>query len=287
MTSVVIAAHDEAAVIERCLEGLRANGPGLDVVVVANGCADDTADRARRAGARVLELAAPGKAAALDAGDAVASSFPRLYLDADIVVPSGGVAALVAALGQPDGVLAAVPSRRVDVSGRPLLVRAYFAVNGRLPAYRDGLFGRGLIAVSDRGRSRFTGFPRMVADDLFLDSLFGPEEKRTVTSVVVVVEAPRRSRDLLRRLVRVRRGNAAMRRAGVKGLVTATIRPADRWAWWGVVRTRPQLWPSAAVYVGITTAAALWARMTPGAKGWARDDSTRGSSPGSAAEEAA
>src|SRR6185312_1201240 len=50
MISVVIAAHNEARVIGGCLDALLADaGPDdLDIVVVANGCTDDTAAVAAR-----------------------------------------------------------------------------------------------------------------------------------------------------------------------------------------------------------------------------------------------
>ncbi len=59
MTSVVIAAHNEAAVIERCLASLLADAASgeFDVIVVANGCTDNTARLAeRRPGVRVVEI---------------------------------------------------------------------------------------------------------------------------------------------------------------------------------------------------------------------------------------
>src|ERR1035438_1575828 len=81
--SVVIPAHDEAGVIRRCLDSLFTGfKPGeLNVVVVCNGCRDDTAMLARASGhpVRVIELVRASKAAALRAGDAVALAFPRLY----------------------------------------------------------------------------------------------------------------------------------------------------------------------------------------------------------------
>ena len=56
MTSIVIAAYNEAAVIGRCLDALLSGAaPGeFDVTVVANGCTDDTAEVAARDGVRVL-----------------------------------------------------------------------------------------------------------------------------------------------------------------------------------------------------------------------------------------
>jgi hypothetical protein len=164
----------------------------------------------------------------------------------------------------------------LDLAGSPLPVRAYFAINRRLPVFDDALFGRGMIALSERGRSRFDTFPNMVADDLFLDSLFSSAEKRQVDEVATVVAAPRRTRDLVRRLVRVRRGNAAMREAGRSGEVAVEVRAARRTSWLrDVVLPRPWLAPAAAVYVAISLLAAIEARRTAEASSWGRDDSSR------------
>lgn len=275
MPSIIIAAHNEAAVIGRCLDGLtsRDGVPVCEITVVANGCNDSTSEVARRyPGVRVIDLATAGKAAALNAADAVTESFPRVYLDADIVLSPDDVDALCEALKEP--VHAAVPGRRLNVDSRPVLIRAYYAVNVRLPAYQMGLYGRGAIAVSEAGRARFSGFPEMVADDLFLDSLFSDSEKCLVHSVVSTVEAPWRIGDLFRRLVRVRSGNAAMRRAAGQGQVPSEVRPRDNWAWLrSVVLPHPWLLPAGVVYATVTGAAAIAARRTK--VGWAQDQSSR------------
>lgn len=281
MTSIVIAAHNEQAVIGRTLDALLSDpaNSGVEIIVVANGCTDATAQVATRPGVRVLEVAERGKANALNAGDAVAVSFPRLYLDADITVPRGGVRALVDALGT-TGALAAVPGRRLALHGRSLPVRAYFAIHSRLPVFRMGLFGRGLVALSQGGRARFGEFPAIVADDLFLDSLVSDQERVSVPDVEVVVETPFDTRSLVRRLVRVRRGNAALRELGSSGL--ATVRPSDRWSWLrDVVLTDLRLAPAGVVYAALTTWAALAARR--GARtslAWDRDESTRSATSG-------
>jgi glycosyltransferase involved in cell wall biosynthesis len=277
MVSVVIAAHNEAAVIGRCLDALLSDGTNdLDVTVVANGCTDDTAAVARSRGVRVIDLPQPGKAAALNAGDAAAVGFPRLYLDADIPLSGAAVRRLAAALERPSGPLeapsgplAVMPCRRLDLSGRPLLVRAYYAIHGRLPVFRNALFGRGAIMLSAAGRARFGQFPDVIADDLFLDSLFAPAEKQEVPQVESVVATPLRTRDLVRRLTRVRAGNAALR-AG------PGVRPASRLSWLrDVVLPRPWLAPAAVCYVAITVTAALLARRRSSATTWGRDESSR------------
>jgi glycosyltransferase involved in cell wall biosynthesis len=87
--------------------------PGeMDIIVVANGCTDDTAEVAASFGpaVRVLTLPAASKQDALTAGDRAAADFPRIYVDADLELRADDIRALTAALSQP-GVLAAAPSR--------------------------------------------------------------------------------------------------------------------------------------------------------------------------------
>ncbi len=117
MLSVIVPASNEAAYIGACLGALFASAPvpgGAEVIVVANGCTDDTALRAQGFAATataagwglvVLERAQGGKPGALNAGDAVASGGLRAYLDADVVVSPGVMAGLVAALSGEDAAL--------------------------------------------------------------------------------------------------------------------------------------------------------------------------------------
>ncbi|MFI7607391.1 glycosyltransferase [Micromonospora sp. NPDC049366] len=281
--SVVIAAHNEADVIGRCLDTLLADARDgeFDVTVVANGCTDGTARvAADRPGVRVVELDVASKPAALNAGDRVAVGFPRVYLDADVVVTTESLRLLADAVrpradeatGRP---LAAVPRRALDLARRPLPVRGYYAVHQHLPALRNGLFGRGAIALSAAGRDRFEAFPDVLADDLFLDSLFEPAEKREVAGASSVVATPRRVDDLVRRLTRVRAGNTAMRAATAHDTASDGVREADRLSWLrDVVLPRPWLAPAAACYVLITlTAASRARRAQPGT--WERDQSSR------------
>jgi glycosyltransferase involved in cell wall biosynthesis len=278
MTSVVIAAHNEETVIGACLDALLqqvALSDSLEIVVSANACTDATVEIARAQQVTVVDRPQPGKAAALNAGELVAHGFPRIYLDADIVAPVNAIADLTSALDRTPGTLAAVPRRRLNTVGRPWLVRAYFSINERLPAFTDGLFGRGMIALSAEGRARFETFPEMVADDLFLDSLFLADEKVTVPGVEVVVEAPFTVGDLMRRLVRVRRGNSQMRDAARSGEIDLSVRRSDKHAWLRVVGREPRLFLAAVPYVAITVIAARRARQTASSLDWGRDETTR------------
>ena len=277
MVSVVIAAHNEATVVGRTLRAVQAaSSDPVETIVVANACTDATAEVARANDAtEVVEVTDAGKSNALNLGDRAATGFPRIYLDADISLPPGGVDRLVGALS--GGALVAVPGRRLVLEGRPWPVRAYFAINERLPVYRNGLFGRGVIVLSESGRARFGEFPRVVADDLFLDSLFASSERAHVAEVVVPVETPFTTRELLHRLTRVRRGNAAMRAMGTSGTLPGTVRPASRWDWLTkVVLPEPRLAPAGLAYAALSLLAAIRARRGPVASTeWGRNPATR------------
>jgi glycosyltransferase involved in cell wall biosynthesis len=103
--SVLIPAHNEEAVIGRCLDHLfEAIDPAsLEVAVVCNGCHDGTAAVARASGhpALVIELDVASKPAALRAGDRALRAFPRLYLDADVVLRGATARQVLEHLGRP------------------------------------------------------------------------------------------------------------------------------------------------------------------------------------------
>ncbi|MEZ5798175.1 MAG: glycosyltransferase [Paracoccaceae bacterium] len=181
--SLIIPASNEAAWIGRCLEAVAWSDPvpgGLEVIVVANGCRDDTAAVARGfdgriAGLRVLDLAQGSKPGALNAGDAVAQGGIRAYLDADCVLAPGVLAALAAALqGAAPRYAGATP-----VVPRPAsaVTRAYGRFWQRLPFARTVAPGYGLYAVNAAGRARWGAFPAIIADDSYVRLQFAPAER--------------------------------------------------------------------------------------------------------------
>lgn len=63
--AVVIPCRDEAVTIAQVVEGFRRSMPDAEIVVCDNASTDDTAARAREAGARVIEEPRPGKGRAV------------------------------------------------------------------------------------------------------------------------------------------------------------------------------------------------------------------------------
>lgn len=282
MISVVIPCHNEAAVIGRCLEAVLGGdaGEALDVVVVCNGCTDDTAGVARRyagRGVRVVETEVASKTNALNLGDAAARGFPRFYVDGDVVV-SGDALRRMAARMAARGLCAVAPLPEFDVSGSGWVVRAYYATHMRLPASREGIGGSGVYGLSEVGRGRFGRFPDVTADDGFVRLQFSASERETVADCRSVVRAPRTVGELVAIKARSHYGTMELRARlpGLWGNVGernggALRRLAAREPWW---------WPRLAAYAYVKAAARARARrrMRAGAgaaAGWERDESSR------------
>jgi glycosyltransferase involved in cell wall biosynthesis len=269
VVSVVIPAHNEERVIGRLLG--RLGRSGLDIVVVPNGCTDDTAGVAASFGARVVTSPEASKAAALRLGDRNAHGFPRLYVDADVELGADDVRALVAALERP-GVLAAAPARVLDMARRPWPVRWYYDVWTRLPEVRRGLFGRGVIAVGAEGHARLERLPGVIADDLAASLAFAPDERVVVADARVVIRPPRTWGDLLRRRTRAVTGVTQLEAAELdQAGGSARTSPRDLAA---MALREPLLVPRLALFVSVTLIARRRARRT-GGRTWERDESSR------------
>jgi glycosyltransferase involved in cell wall biosynthesis len=273
--SVVIPACNEANVIARCLDRLFDSlGTDIEVIVVCNGCTDDTAAVVRRAGyaVRVIEVDVASKTEALRVADLAATAFPRVYLDADVLVSGRAVRAVLRHLSRP-GALAARPPLAYDTSSCSWVVRRFHRARAQVPAVMGSLWGAGLYALSADGHARLGVFPHVVADDLFVDRLFRPDEIDIVRADPVVVVAPATTSGLLAALRRVMRGNRGLRRLPANGrpLTAGTVKDLLRLA-----RRGPSEFVDALVYASMVIIARLLARPRRRAPHrWERDETTR------------
>ncbi|UOE42746.1 glycosyltransferase [Agromyces larvae] len=210
--AIIIPAHNEEAVIDRTLRSITRLGglPGIEVIVVCNGCSDGTAAAARRhPGIRVLEITTASKTAAMNAGDAAASRWPRLYLDADIDIEPVTVLTLFDALAE-GGALAARPYFAYDIGDASAPVRAYYRARSRIPAPATRLWGAGGYAANEIGHRRFGVFASVTADDSWFDEQFEEEEKLVVPAPPMRVRTPRDMHSLLAVLARQHRGHVEL-----------------------------------------------------------------------------
>ena len=199
-------AHDEAVVIARTLESVLSQdhaGP-LEIIVAANGCADDTAEIARSFGPRanrqdrvlrVIELPERGKTEAMNAADAAASGEVRIYADADVTMSPNTISALVEAVER-EGTHLAVPRMDIVIPRSPI-VHGYVTVWSRLPYVVEGGAALAVFAVSASGRSRWGRFPPILADDSYARLQFERSEVSVLEDATVTVRFPESAREMV------------------------------------------------------------------------------------------
>ena len=185
--TVILPAHDEAAYLPACLTALFGSdvaGCTPRLIVVANGCTDETAALARAAapqaeqtgwGLDVIETPVGGKLNALNLGETAAGPGARVYLDADVVVSPGLIGALARALADPAPRYASGTPRLAPP--RSALTRAYGRFWLTLPFVTDGVPGFGVFAMNEAGRARWGDWPDIIADDAFARLNFAPQEQ--------------------------------------------------------------------------------------------------------------
>lgn len=277
--SVVIPAHNEQDVLARCLSRLldKAQPGELEIVVVCNGCTDNTEQVATEFGHGVRVMSSPiaSKTVALNLGDAAARAFPRFYLDADVEVDMDAIRAMAELLRSGSAMIAS-PRFRPELSASPWAVRQWTSIWMRLPYVTDGVVGTGVYALSEGGRQRFDEFPDLICEDFFVRNQFTAGERAALTEHIIVVHAPRRLRDLIRRRTRVHLGNIELAQRYPQ--LTGTTMPSRRH---GVLAVEPwnlTLVPAKIIFIVINIMIRLraqWKLHRGLGAVWERDESSR------------
>ncbi|MEM9644080.1 MAG: glycosyltransferase family 2 protein [Planctomycetota bacterium] len=209
MISVIIPAYNEAAVIGRTLQSvLKAlqQEPG-EILVVCNGCRDNTFDIASRfdAPVRVFNLEAGSKIAALNLGDREATHFPRFYLDADIELSANALRE-VSNLLRTGNIHAASPKMKCEMSAASWPVRSFYRTWLSRPYHAAGHVGSGFVGISQSGRDRFDEFPNIIADDEFVRRQFLPSERAIAHEANFTIRVPHDVHSLIKVKTRSRLG---------------------------------------------------------------------------------
>jgi len=281
--TVIIPAHNEEAVIGRCLRHMLAGAPpgAMQVIVAANGCTDRTVSIARETcpDALVLDLPVGSKTAAINAANREAAHFPRIYVDADVECGFSSLAALAQALREP-GVMTAAPAIRMDLTRCNLLMKAYYRAWSRQPYARAGKGGAGCYGLSDAALAMVDEFPPIIGDDIWIHTRFPDHQKRYLAEdeagepVFSVVYPPRTVREQIKVEARRQNGNAEVCRlypspyfananhgGGLSAALLSGTHPVDLLIFFAIKFAARTL--------------ARWNRQRGQGKAWARDLSTR------------
>lgn len=192
-TSIIIPANNEAHWMSACLEAVFASQllEAAQVIVVANGCTDNTADIARRyqslAEAKgwellVIELTIGDKLHALNVGDHRATGDVRVYLDADVQVSKRVLHQIERAL---DRETPAWASGKMQMAAAGKISRSYGRFWSKVPFMAKSVPGSGLFAVNSAGREKWGEFPNIISDDMFVRLQFKPRERFGVPGTYV------------------------------------------------------------------------------------------------------
>jgi glycosyltransferase involved in cell wall biosynthesis len=280
--SIVIPVYNDAATLGTLLVSLQddATRLGCRIVVVCNGCTDDSASVARAfPGVMVAELDEASKSSALNLGDELAGdTLPRLYADADIVFESSALDVLLDELGS-DAPVAVGPEVRFITDGASWPVRGYYYGLVTLPrraAWRSRhLTGRGLYGANRTARARFGRFPQLRADDAYFDAQFTPAERRVVQDAVVDIHVPATTHELVRNIARVTAANRELD-AWLGRTAPEPVSQVDRRGLAGRVQRTVEVWrasPLVADFDGLTTISllagfAVVRALAPCYRGW-------------------
>ena len=269
--TVIIPAFNEEAVIERTLDVLLGDAESVEfeVIVVCNGCNDDTAASVRSKFPRVtvVEIEEASKTAAINTGISTASAGPVLLLDADIELDTRSARAMIAAVIRP-GIDAAIGHMSVDTEGADWIVRAFYRVWMEHPYLRNGKFAAA-IALSPTGRIRIGTLPAVTADDTYLRRIIPTDRVAVERSVSFRVRAPRTIRSLLQVRSRSYRGNRQL-----SNYAQTNEQPREARGLLFNLSLKPVLWLYVPIYLAVTLSARGLSYYNSGIR-WERDLTTR------------
>lgn len=274
--SILIPAYNEASVIARCLDAL-ALEPGqteIEVIVIANGCKDDTVGIARTAmpEARVIDTPIGGKTRAMNIGVDRARGTILAFLDADLTLSAREISELADRM-ENDGTNAACGQMRVGLRGASAAVRAFYGVWAQNTYFDQGKLG-GFYLLTRAKVDQLFPLPAVTNDDEYIRRHLRSNEITFDPGVSFVAEAPRTLSALIKVRTRVQRGNAELVRMGV--LPHRKVK--NRSNFLSRVVFRPDLWAGFCVYLGVgarVRLSGLLARNKSSARQWERDDTTR------------
>ena len=217
MATVIVPAHNEAGVIEDCLNSI-IKQDGIDHLIVAcNGCTDNTADIVKTSfpSAICLDIEKPSKVNALNEAENTAKelgvTYPIFYIDADTQLSDNCISKITQELENSNTLLAA-PTPIIDTSKSSWLVKKYYQIWVNLPYIKEGVIATCSYIITEQGRQRFKKFPEIINDDGYVRCHFKNSEISNIAGTEIYIRAPRDIFSLIKIKTRARLGNMELSR---------------------------------------------------------------------------
>lgn len=212
MASVIVPAHNEASVIEDCLNSI-INQKGIDhIIVPCNGCTDNTVSIVKEKFPSVicLDIEKPSKTNALNVAEEKAKelgvSYPIFYIDADTRLSENCILHIIDKMKSSE-ILLSAPTPIIDTSKSSWLVKKYYQVWTKLPYIKEGVIATCSFIISEEGRKRFVRFADVIGDDGFVRCHFKNSEISNIEGAEVYITAPKDIFSLIKIKTRARLGN--------------------------------------------------------------------------------
>ncbi|MCK0067851.1 glycosyltransferase [Kordiimonas laminariae] len=273
--SIITPAYNEANVIGKTLQSLLkdARPNEFEIIIICNGCTDNTANIANEYApdAQIITTDIASKSKALNLGIEAASTYPLVFLDADIKTTAPAVRAMVHRLNWSDAFLA-YGTAKFRTENASWAVRAFYKAWYLNPYFDKQKMG-GFFAVSKSGLERLQEIPETLNDDEFV-------RRRLIINSTWVenapyhVEPPRDLTNLIKVRSRVYRGNKLLE-ADMEPL-GGQKRKSNAYLFAKRLFLKPGNWVGAAVFA--FTALAAHARnyiASPDSNSWESDVSAR------------
>lgn len=212
MATVIVPAHNEASVIEDCLNSI-VNQTGIDhIIVPCNGCTDNTVALVKANFPKVicLDIEKPSKTNALNVAEEKAKelgiSYPVFYIDADTQLSANAIQHISAIMDSGE-VLLAAPTPIINTDKSSFLVKTYYKVWTNLPYIKEGVIATCSFIVSEEGRQRFDKFADVIGDDGYIRCHFKNNEIANIKGAEIYISAPKDIFSLIKIKTRARLGN--------------------------------------------------------------------------------
>ncbi len=191
--SIIVPVYNEALLLETTIPNLLNGLPETaELIVICNGCSDASAPTARRlvgTRGRVMDIPEKGKANAIRTAERTTKTFPRFFVDSDIMFKGSDFQPLINALQQP-GTLIVSPLAHFDTNDCTWAARAISRTWVSLP-YGGSEGIHGVIGVSEECRKLWGELPDTMADDSYMSSQVPADKRRVVNEVALTSRAPR------------------------------------------------------------------------------------------------
>ena len=192
----------------------------MDVIVVANGCDDNTSNLVKQFSQSIhqtaikihlLESPCASKTHAINMAESCIQGDFIIYLDADVILSNDAVEMMVTSLSSFSPLI--VSPKPIFIKPKSTLSKIFLYVFSNFPPMNDDVVGMGCYAINRCARRRWLDFPDLIADDAFVCAHFEQHERVLLKQTYFITTFPE-SDKIINVLSRWHRGNMALASIG-------------------------------------------------------------------------